>query len=115
MDFTFIDQLCEEFIERGAFPSVVVSVYDKEGTLYRKGYGANDIDGKLYPVNEDTVYDVASLSKIATTTMLMLLMEEGKLTLDTKIADVLTEIQSRPNLYERVKNVDMYQLLIIWL
>ena len=24
MDFTFIDQLCEEFIERGAFPSVVV-------------------------------------------------------------------------------------------
>lgn len=111
MDFTFIDQLCEEFIERGAFPSVVVSVYDKEGTLYRKGYGVNDIDGKLYPVNEDTVYDVASLSKIATTTMLMLLMEEGKLTLDTKIADVLTEIQTRPNLYERVKNVDMYQLL----
>ncbi len=111
MDFSFIDQICQEFIERKAFPSVVVSVYDKEGTLYRKAYGENELEGKSCPANTNTVYDVASLSKIATTTQLMLMMEEGKLALDTKIADVLTEIQSRPNLFERLKNVDMYQLL----
>lgn len=111
MDFSFVDGICQEFIDKKAFPSVVVSVYNAEGTLYRKAYGANELEGKLVPVNTETVYDVASLSKIATTTMILLLMDEGKLTLDTKVADVLTEIQSRPNLYQRLKNVNLYQLL----
>lgn len=111
MDFTFLDRICQEHIEQKYFPSVVISVFNGEKTLYRKAYGCNEMNGVIKPVNEDTVYDVASLSKIATSTQILLLIDEGQLSLESRIADVLPEIQARPKLYNRLKNVTIYQLL----
>ncbi len=112
MDFSKIDRITEEFIKERAFPSAVVSVFDREKTLYRAAYGSNLLpDGTLQKVNTDTAYDMASCTKIATATQIMDLMDAGELRLETRIPEVLTEIKSRPRLYERLRSVTLYQLL----
>lgn len=112
MDFSKIDRITEEYIAEKAFPSAVVSIFDREKTLYRAAYGSNLLpDGTLQKVNTDTAYDMASCSKIATATQILDLIDEGKLRLETRIPEILTEIKSRPNLYARLRSVTIYQLL----
>jgi CubicO group peptidase (beta-lactamase class C family) len=111
-DFSFVDEICRAYIDKGYFPSVVVGIFDKEGTLYRTALGDNPTHTSVrQPVNPDTIYDVASMTKIATSTQILLLMDAGQLTLETTVPEVLTEIKARPTLYERLKDVTMYQLL----
>lgn len=111
-DFSFVDQICRKYIDMGWFPSAVVGIYDKNGTLYRTALGDNPVEGGgRQAVNTDTVYDMASISKISTSTQILLLIDAGQLTLETTVAQVLPEIQARPNLYSRLKDVTIYQLL----
>ncbi|MBO6159479.1 MAG: beta-lactamase family protein [Firmicutes bacterium] len=112
-----IGELCLGFIERGYFPSCTVRVFDAERTLYAGAFGANYLpktsgagSGKT-PVNIDTAYDMASCTKIATATQILLMMEEGKLSLETGLVEALDEIKDYPHLYERTKDVTLYQLL----
>ena len=103
-----IKQITERYINEGYFPSAVVSVFDAKGTIERCAFGKNP-DGTA--VNTDTVYDVASLSKIANSTQALLAMDAGQLKLETLVCDVLPEIKARPNLYNRLHHVTIYQLL----
>lgn len=59
----------------------------------------------LYPKKEvtskDTVYDVASLSKVVSTnTIIFKLIEEGKLTLTTKVSDILPRYRHQTTIEE---------------
>ena len=55
-------------------------------------YGYRQKVEKLLPAERDTIYDLASLSKVVSTTTCMLkLMENGEITLDTTIHSVLPE------------------------
>lgn len=109
--YAFIDALCEDYRARGYFPSAVVSVFNSQKTLHRAAYGGNQMEQGYRPVNTDTVYDVASLSKIATATQILQLIDQGALALETKVSAVLPAIAMRPRLSERLKDVTIYQLL----
>ena len=67
-DFSYLDELCQGYIDRGYFPSCVISIGDREKTLYRKAYGANVLPGgkpyticlpiekvDLFIANQDTI------------------------------------------------------------
>lgn len=57
------------------------------------GDTAAAVDGGI-PVTVDTIYDAASITKSAVTaTLLMQLVDEGKLALDTQVAPLLPELQ----------------------
>ena len=45
------------------------------------------------PVTEDSIFQIGSISKVWTATVIMRLIEEGKLTLDTPAKEVLTDLQ----------------------
>jgi beta-N-acetylhexosaminidase len=64
----------------------------KEGKLiYEKAYG-NYFYDKIAPVNLNSVFDVASVTKICATTLsIMKLYEDGKLDLKKKLSDYLPE------------------------
>ena len=66
-DFHFIDRLTQTYIDKGYFPSAVVSVFDSHKTLYRKAYGDNPAQGGKGRAKVDTytAYDMASCTKIA--------------------------------------------------
>ena len=57
-----LDQIMESYRQRGYYPSAVCHVCDGEKTLYHKCFG---------DVTPDTWFDMASVSKIVCTTMLL--------------------------------------------
>ena len=59
-------------------------LYAENGKIVSKGaVGWRDADNKL-PVEEDTIFEMASITKMFTATAVMLLVREGKLDLDEK-------------------------------
>jgi serine-type D-Ala-D-Ala carboxypeptidase len=79
-------------IEQRAFPGAAVAVAHRGRLIARKGLGRFTYDAKAPMVTPQTVYDLASLTKVlATTTVCMILFERGGLDLDKQVVEVLPE------------------------
>ena len=74
-----------------AFPGAVVAVgYKSQWAVHAAGKLTRDADAK--PVNADTMYDMASLTKVVvTTTSVMILVQQGRLNLDLPVARYIPE------------------------
>jgi uncharacterized protein YbbC (DUF1343 family)/CubicO group peptidase (beta-lactamase class C family) len=82
-----IDGLVEEAIARQEMPGAVVVVGSADGVEYAKAFGRRAVDPATEPMTLDTVFDAASLTKVvATTTAVMILVEEGRLRLNDTVA-----------------------------
>ena len=82
----------EREIAAGTTPGAVLGVLHEGRTwFYTAGYAnPNPVQGQPVPVSEDTLYDCASLTKVAVTLPLILqLIDDGVLTLGTKASDML--------------------------
>lgn len=78
--FDRVKQVISRGIEQGIFPSAVAEIGDVHGPIWRYAEGNRQVKPELLPVNEDTIYDMASVSKILSVTMVSLTMfEEGML------------------------------------
>jgi CubicO group peptidase (beta-lactamase class C family) len=89
-----IDLLLNEGIRKGAFPGAVVCIV-RHGVMakmqaYGHAYlyvdGKGTLAGTPTSMNPDTMFDLASLSKLFTTVSIMKLVERGALNLDTPVA-----------------------------
>jgi len=89
-------------MERGYFPSVSVRVFSKDHTL---------LSASLGDTRPDTLFDVASLTKIATTAQALLLIEKGTLRLGDSITDCLPELSADSIINERLAGVTLEQLM----
>lgn len=89
-----IDTLAIHGIKSGAYPGCQI-IAAKDGKLfYQKSFGYHTYDS-LTPVTDSTVYDLASITKIAASTLsLMKLQDEGRFSLDKPLKSYL------PDLYE---------------
>lgn len=72
-------ELNKSFQKKG-YPGMAVSIRGPEGILFEKGFGIRNGDSKL-PVDQDTVFGIASMSKSMTALALCILQTEGKLDL----------------------------------
>src|SRR5581483_1858763 len=74
-----VDSIIRQSIEDGNIPGAVLVVGHDGKVIYRKAYGERALDPRREPMTLDTIFDLASLTKvIATTTAVMQLMEQGK-------------------------------------
>lgn len=88
------DRLLESYRERGAFPGGVLAVGHRSSLVHLHPFGRLTYDADAPPVTAGTLYDLASLTKVvATTTMAMILFDEGKLDLDRPVQDFLPGFQ----------------------
>ncbi|MHB8521271.1 MAG: serine hydrolase domain-containing protein [Limisphaerales bacterium] len=63
---------------------------ESKGSNYHKAFGFRALVPKAEPMTEDTIFDIASLTKVlATTPAVMILCERGKLKLDEPVATYL--------------------------
>ncbi len=84
INFSHADALVRQSVEEGAFPSASLLVGHAKRVLFRHAYGRLDLEGD--PTNEQTRYDLASLTKPLVVGMLALrAMESGKLCLWDKL------------------------------
>jgi beta-N-acetylhexosaminidase len=85
-----VDRVIEDFVEQGAFPGGIVAVGHRGALVHLYPFGRLSYDEDAPEVEEDTIYDLASLTKvIATTTMAMIMVDEGRLDLEAKVQDFL--------------------------
>jgi uncharacterized protein YbbC (DUF1343 family)/CubicO group peptidase (beta-lactamase class C family) len=74
-------------IAAGRLPGAVVLVGERGRILYREAFGARTLEPSEAPLTPETVFDLASLTKVlATTTAVMQLVEQGRLKLGERVA-----------------------------
>jgi uncharacterized protein YbbC (DUF1343 family)/CubicO group peptidase (beta-lactamase class C family) len=87
-----VDAIIEQAIADGNIPGAVLIVGHNGKVVYRKAYGCRALEPKREPMTLDTVFDLASLTKvIATTTAVMQLVELGKVRLNDPVAKYLPD------------------------
>ena len=78
-----LDDLFNQEIEKQSFPGASVLIGYRNRIIFHKAYGKMTYSTKSPAVTTDTVYDLASLTKVvSTTTLAMQLFEQGQLKLD---------------------------------
>ena len=84
-----VDAVVERAIRDGRLPGAVVLVGHEGGIVYERAFGARSLTAEPAELmTVDTVFDLASLTKVvATTTSVMMLVEEGRLRLRDRVAD----------------------------
>jgi uncharacterized protein YbbC (DUF1343 family)/CubicO group peptidase (beta-lactamase class C family) len=90
-----IDEVVEESIRNKECPGAVVLVGRHGKIVFRKAYGNRAVVPSVEPMTLDTVFDLASLTKVvATTTSVMTLVESGKIRLQDRVAKFIPEFVS---------------------
>jgi uncharacterized protein YbbC (DUF1343 family) len=85
--FDAIEPLIQNAIAEGRLPGAVVLVGLGERTVYQKAIGRRALVQSPEPMTPDTIFDLASLTKVvATTTSVMILIDEGKIGLNDRVA-----------------------------
>ena len=87
-----VDSIIEQAIADGNIPGAVLVVGHNGSIIYRKAYGARALEPHREPMTLDTIFDLASLTKvIATTTAVMQLVELGEVRLNDPVAKYLPD------------------------
>jgi uncharacterized protein YbbC (DUF1343 family)/CubicO group peptidase (beta-lactamase class C family) len=91
-DFTPVDRIVAQAIQEKKFPGAVVIVGHHGRIVFHKAYGNRSLTLQPEAMSEDTVFDVASLTKVlCTTTAVMQLYEQGRFVLNDPVAKYLPE------------------------
>jgi CubicO group peptidase (beta-lactamase class C family) len=80
-----LEKLAQKQIQENALPGLAIAVVFQDKPVYAKGLGVRDTSEKV-PVDADTVFQLASLSKPIGSTVVAELVGEGKITWDSKLS-----------------------------
>jgi uncharacterized protein YbbC (DUF1343 family)/CubicO group peptidase (beta-lactamase class C family) len=87
-----VDAVIQNAISDGSIPGAVLIIGHDGAVIYRKAYGERALEPRREAMTLDTVFDLASLTKvIVTTTAVMQLVESGKVRLNDPVAKYLPE------------------------
>lgn len=88
-----IERVITAAIADGELAGAVVVAGTSAGEVYRAAFGRRAVEPTPEPMTEDTIFDLASLTKIVATTMsVMMLVEEGRLRLNDRVSDHIPEL-----------------------
>jgi CubicO group peptidase (beta-lactamase class C family) len=95
MSLSAIDAALTEADRTASVPGFVAAAYLGDGTDYLAAFGRRSV-GAPDPMTTDTVFWIASLTKLVTSVAALQLIEGGLLTLDTPVASILPEFADLP-------------------
>lgn len=91
---TEIDRLMENAIAKRSTPGGTVLVARDGQVVFQKAYGFHDYN-KTRPVTTETIYDLASVTKVVATTQVMMFLDSRQLIdMERTVADYLPELKS---------------------
>lgn len=105
--------ILEEAVQQRAFPCASVAVTHQNRLVALKAFGRFTYAAEAPAARAETVFDLASVSKVvATTSMAMVLYERGLLDLETPVAAVLPEFSRvTEGTHSRRRTVTLHHLL----
>jgi uncharacterized protein YbbC (DUF1343 family) len=105
--FDGVDRLVNAALARHDLPGAVVVVGRREGVLYQKAFGLRQILPAPELMTEDTIFDLASLTKpVATAMAVMVLVDRKQLDLDAPLRRYVAGFDAKPK-----RNITIRQLL----
>jgi uncharacterized protein YbbC (DUF1343 family)/CubicO group peptidase (beta-lactamase class C family) len=82
-----VDAVIEQAVHEGNIPGAVLIIGHNSQVIYRKAYGSRALEPRREAMTLDTIFDLASLTKvIVTTTAVMQLFEHGAIRLNDPVA-----------------------------
>lgn len=89
-----LDAAIEQAIGEKKLPGAVLIIGQNGRIVHRKAYGSRSLEPTVEPMTVETIFDLASLTKvIATTSSVMKLYEQGKIRLNDRVVDYIPEFQ----------------------
>jgi CubicO group peptidase (beta-lactamase class C family) len=92
-----VDKVFEKW-DKPDSPGCALGVYKDGQIVYKRGYGVADLNDDV-PITPATVFHVASMSKQFTAASIVLLAQQGKLSLDDDVRKYIPEL---PDFGERI-------------
>src|SRR6516164_1757439 len=86
-----IDAFVAEQMARYRIPGLSLSIVSKGELSSARSYGLNDLEFGVKATNQ-TVYQIASVTKILTSVAVMMLAEDNKLSPDARVTELLPEV-----------------------
>jgi CubicO group peptidase (beta-lactamase class C family) len=80
-----LEKLAQKQIQENVVPGIAIAVVFQDKTVYAKGFGVRDVNTRQ-PIDADTVFQLASVSKSIGSTVVAELVGEGKITWDSKLS-----------------------------
>jgi CubicO group peptidase (beta-lactamase class C family) len=84
---TELEKLTENEMRTTGIPGIAIAVVFKDQVVFAKGFGVREV-GEASPVDADTVFQLASVSKPIGSTVIAVLVGEGLLSWDSRISDL---------------------------
>ena len=104
--------ILKEAMAARAFPGCAFGIFADGKVVLQDAVGRSTYDSDAFPVTAETVYDVASITKVvATTASAMLLVQRGMLDLDTPLGELLPGFVVGRSSGERARSVTIRHLL----
>jgi len=108
-----IDAIAKEMIDKKAAPGAVVMIVKDNKVIFNKAYGNHYYDIEE-PTKTDDIFDLASVSKVAATTLaVMHLEEEGKIDLEKTVGNYLKDAQGTNKANIKLKDLMLHQAGLI--
>lgn len=95
-----IDSIVKQNIKESSIIGISIGIVHN-GRSYTKSYGATDAS-KKYTVSDSTMFHIASISKLYTTTAILQLVEQGKLKLTDHLSDILPSFKMKDKRYKQI-------------
>lgn len=91
-DGQLIDQVTKRSMDVFKVPGIAVAVVKDGKVVHMKGYGVASLETKE-PVDENTLFAIASNSKAFTSAALSILVKENRIKWDTRVIDIIPEFR----------------------
>src|SRR5688572_20082682 len=87
-----LDEYIASAVKDSEIPGLAIAIVKDGKVIVAKGYGVREL-GKSEPVNEETIFDTASLTKSFTATAIASLVDEKKMMWDAPVRRYLPSIE----------------------
>lgn len=109
-EWAAVDSIVEDGLAKKAYPGAVVLAIQNGVIKYHKAFGRYEFGAASQPMTLESVFDLASVTKIsATTVSVMKLYEEGKLDLNGTLGDYLPFTRGTDKAGLKLKDVLLHQ------
>jgi N-acyl-D-amino-acid deacylase len=105
-----VDENVTALLRKWNVPGAAVAVAKNGKLVLARGYGYSDLEAQR-PMQPDAMFRIGSTSKVLTAVAILQLVEQGKLSLDAKFLDVLTDYTLPANADARLRIITIRNLL----
>ena len=115
-DLLKVDSIIQSGLDKKAYPGCQVLIAKDGNVIYRKAFGNSDFV-KKQPVRNDDLYDLASITKVAASTLaIMKLYDRGIVNLDEPLSLTLKYLQNTNKNKITIREIMTHQAgLVAWI